>query len=142
LEAWQTAGILSGLPEISQVPSVVSVTDEYADLAERARAYLDINCAHCHNPAGTARSSGFYLNLDQTDPHALGCYKVPVSIGPASGGHQYVIQPGSAATSILWYRMNSTKGDVRMPELSRTLIHQEGVELIRERIDNMEEDCG
>jgi len=143
LEAWQTAGILSGIPDLSLVPKVVSATDEMADVAERARAYLDINCAHCHNPAGSARNSGFYLHLEESDAYALGFCKLPVSAGPGTGGHKYVIQPGSAETSILWYRMNSTEGDIRMPESSRTLIHQEGVELIREWINTLEDEaCG
>lgn len=137
LEVWETAGILSDLPDLSQVPEVISAFDETADIAARARAYLDINCAHCHNPAGSARNSGFFLHLEETDPYALGFWKLPVSAGPGTGGHKYVIEPGSATTSILWYRMNSTLGDIRMPELSRTLIHKEGVELIEAWIDSL-----
>ncbi|MEO0605016.1 MAG: hypothetical protein AAF211_26530, partial [Myxococcota bacterium] len=33
-------------------PSVPDYRDETVPLAERVRAYLDINCAHCHNPDG------------------------------------------------------------------------------------------
>jgi uncharacterized repeat protein (TIGR03806 family) len=143
LEVWQTAGILEGLPDVDQVPEIVSFLDETAGLAERARAYLDINCAHCHSPTGSARNSGFFLHLGETDPYALGYCKLPVAAGSGTGGRKHVIAPGDAMNSILWYRMNSTEGKVRMPELSRTLVHEEGVELIREWIDNMEEEeCG
>jgi hypothetical protein len=51
--------------------------------------------------------------------------------------------PGDAESSIMVFRMNSDETDVRMPEIGRSIIHSEGVELIRQWIDAMEpNDCG
>ena len=33
-----------------------------------ARAYLDVNCAHCHQPGGGASNSGLDLRWEQDDP--------------------------------------------------------------------------
>ncbi len=38
----------------------------------RARAYLDANCAHCHNPSGSAMAIPLDYRLEQTDPTRLG----------------------------------------------------------------------
>jgi hypothetical protein len=48
---------------------------------------------------------------------------------------------GKPDESVLLYRMNSTQPKVMMPELGRTMVHKEGVELIREWIAKMQGDC-
>lgn len=45
----ESVGILNDFP-ISQVPQIVDYHDLSASLSERSRAYLDMNCAHCHSP--------------------------------------------------------------------------------------------
>lgn len=45
----QWVGILNDF-EISEVSTMVDYKDTNAPLAERGRAYLAMNCAHCHNP--------------------------------------------------------------------------------------------
>jgi hypothetical protein len=98
---------------------------------------LDINCAHCHNKAGQAQTSGLYLDWKQTDHTAFGFNKSPIAAGRGSGDLKYDIVPGRPEESILLYRMKSTDPGVMMPELSRSLVHNEGVDLIREWIKGM-----
>lgn len=38
--------------EASNDPSIVNYKDHGLSIQERGRAYLDLNCAHCHNPNG------------------------------------------------------------------------------------------
>lgn len=52
----QSSGLLSDF-EISLVPEIVDYNDRAASIMERGRAYLDLNCAHCHNPTGWDASS-------------------------------------------------------------------------------------
>lgn len=106
-------------------------------LDERAHAWLDVNCAHCHNPGGTARTSGLDLRYSQTDPTKFGVWKAPVAAGHGSGGLNYDIVPGQPSKSILLYRMESDDPSIRMANVGRNLIHTEGVELIREWIASM-----
>ncbi|NRB37726.1 MAG: hypothetical protein HRU20_04560 [Pseudomonadales bacterium] len=50
--------------------------------------------------------------------------------GNSSGNLNYDIVPGDAAKSIMAYRMHSNDPAVKMPELGRSVVHQEGVALI------------
>jgi hypothetical protein len=100
-------------------------------LPDRARAYLDVNCGHCHNPHGFAGNSGLYLDLEQTDMSAVGVGKRPVAAGRASGGLEFSIVPGDPDHSIIVHRMASTEPGVMMPQLGRSLVHAEGLALVR-----------
>ncbi len=60
-----------------------------------------------------------------------------MAAGKGSGGMQYDTLPGKPEESILHYRINSTDSAVMMPELGRSLIHKEGVELIKVWIKSM-----
>ncbi|MBK9255825.1 MAG: hypothetical protein IPM42_10085 [Saprospiraceae bacterium] len=108
------------------------------NLNDRARSYLDINCAHCHRPDGSAKNSGLNLLFSEKDPFKYGIFKTPVAAGRGSGGYKYDIHPGNANTSILAFRMNSSEPGIMMPESGRKMIHHEGVALISEWINSLE----
>ena len=95
---------------------------------ERARAYLDVNCGHCHNPTGLARTSGLYLDIHEMDPARYGVCKPPVAAGQGSGGRRSTSCPASPTSSILVYRMESIEPGVAMPELGRQTVHDEARE--------------
>ena len=134
LAHWTEIGYLKGAPAIAQVPRAAVWNDASQSLDARAMAYLDVNCAHCHNPQGPANTSGLYLTYGQADPLRLGFSKVPVSAGKASGDLFYDVVAGHPEQSILVHRMESTEPKILMPELGRSLVHKEGVALIREWI--------
>lgn len=138
LTDWASRGMLAGLPDLKTVDQLPAWDDaQHYTLEQRARAYLDINCAHCHTRTGDAYNTGLFLEYEQADPHALGVRKSPVSAGGGAGGLNYDILPGDAAHSILAYRMNSAEPGTAMPELARTVIHKEGVKLIMDWINAM-----
>ncbi|MDX2210605.1 MAG: SO2930 family diheme c-type cytochrome [Sphingopyxis sp.] len=111
-------------------------------LDSRARAYLDVNCAHCHNPAGSASNSGLFLGRDVTDAKALGIGKRPVAAGRGSGGREFAIAPGDPDASILIYRLESIEPGIAMPEVGRGTVHREGAALLRQWIAAMPKDGG
>jgi uncharacterized repeat protein (TIGR03806 family) len=138
LAQWAAKGRLIGLPDLSKVEQLPNWKDDtHFSLEQRARAYLDMNCSHCHTKGGDAYNTGLFLEYQQTNAQQLGLMKVPVSAGGGAGGMNYDIVPGDAAHSILAYRMNSTETGTAMPELARTIIHKEGVQLIHDWIQNM-----
>jgi len=142
LTFWSSIGYLKGAPPPEKAPRV-PVWDDPASgsLDARARAYLDANCGHCHNPEGSANTSGLYLTAIQTDPVRLGLCKVPVSAGHGSGDLLFDVVQGKPEESILIHRMESTTPKIMMPELGRAIVHREGVALIRDWIAAMQGNC-
>lgn len=121
--------------------SMVSYLDQSANIQDRALGYLDSNCGHCHRPDGPGNTSGLFLQFDEERLNHLGFCKAPVAAGRGSGGRKFDIYPGSADSSIIIHRMSSIDPGVMMPELGRSLVHEEGVTIIREWINNINYDC-
>lgn len=135
---WTRAGVLSGAPDPQDAPRLAQAMDpSTGTLDERARAWLEINCAHCHNPDGPAKTSGLDLMASQDVPSKYGIMKTPVAAGRGAGGFLYDILPGKPDESILMYRLRSTEPGVMMPELPRRLVDDEAVALIAEWIASM-----
>jgi len=133
-------GYLKGVPG-SGVPQNANWEDGKADPAALARAYLDINCSHCHNATGAARTSGLWLDAGTVDPRLLGTCKPPVAAGRGTGDRPFDIVPGHPETSIIAYRLASRDPGEMMPELGRSLTHKEGVALVTEYILTLKGAC-
>ena len=137
LSAWARTGLLDSAPaDAPRVPVAYDSTS--GSVAARARAYLDVNCAHCHNPVGPAHTSGLDLSWSQQDPIRWGVLKRPVAAGRASAGFDFSIEPGHPERSILLHRMESTDPGVMMPELGRQRVDPRAVALMREWIAGMD----
>jgi uncharacterized repeat protein (TIGR03806 family) len=135
LETWHNTGLLDVLPK--DAPAVPRWDDRSAAVALRARAYLDINCGHCHNRDGPANTSGLWLDWNQKADVNLGIGKRPTAAGRGSGDREFAIMPGKPDQSYLLYRMESLDPGIAMPELGRSTVHKEGVALVRQWIAEM-----
>ena len=120
---------------------VTSWLDAAASIDDRAIAYLGVHCGHCHNPEGAADTSALLLDGTSRAGVNLGVCKPPVAAGGGAGNRLFSIVPGAPERSILLYRMESSAPDEMMPELGRSLIHTEGVALIRQWIADMPGSC-
>lgn len=135
---------LSGLPkDMKEVPSVaVWSQPDSGPIEKRAQAYLEINCAHCHNPRGGAQNTGLYL-MTEVD-HKSGNYgycKRPVAAGLGSGGRLFDVDPAGADKSILHYRMTHDHLEVKMPQLGRSVVHTEAIQVVESWINSMKDVC-
>lgn len=134
-------GYLKDLPAPDQLPRMADASDPAAPLEARARAYLDVNCGHCHSRTGPAITSGLWLDAPTQDHLRLGMCKQPIAAGKGTGNRLYDIQPGDADASIIAYRMDSDDPAVMMPEVGRAVVHKEGVVLIRQWINALRTNC-
>jgi uncharacterized repeat protein (TIGR03806 family) len=85
--------------------------DESKTWAERGRAYLEINCAHCHNAAGFAATFRFRMN-----------YETDIKESNIVDGKSDI-------------RINMESG--RMPRIGTTVVHNEGLELIKKYLETL-----
>jgi len=133
-------GWLQGVPE-GNLPKTSDAMNPHAPLEARARAYLDVNCGHCHSRTGAAITSGLWLDASAQEPSRLGVCKPPIAAGKGTGGHRHDLEPGNADASIITFRMKSNDPAIMMPELGRSVVHQEGLALIAQWIDALEGQC-
>lgn len=140
LTHWAQLGILTGAPSDPSAAPRAAVFDDptTGNIESRARSYLDINCAHCHNQGGAARSTGVYYAITETTPGHLGICKSPTAAGRGTGGFSRVIDPGHPNESILTFRMRSIEPEIAMPELGRRRVHAEAVDVLSQWIATLE----
>lgn len=158
---WCDNGLLSNCPDtltvdpVSQVANVSRIPvfnkpgdggdapGSDADIERRARAYLEVNCAHCHNPQGNASNTGMYVDVVRPVNGVYGICKGPTATGTEGrGGRSVDIHPGQADDSILVYRMGPEAQTVqaRMPPIARSVVHDEAVALITRWINDVVDD--
>ncbi|MFA6218455.1 MAG: SO2930 family diheme c-type cytochrome [Erythrobacter sp.] len=136
LAGFVAAGHLDTVPQgADQLP--LWEEREGASAQAAARAYLDVNCAHCHRPGAAASNSGLDLRWEQRDPYALGINKRPVAAGRGAGGLLFDIVPGDPDRSILPYRMSTVEGGIAMPEIGKSTVDEEGLAVVRRWIEAM-----
>jgi uncharacterized repeat protein (TIGR03806 family) len=99
------------MEKISKLPAY---ENKNIDLEHRARAYMEINCAHCHHPNGMAYRQSIMLN-----------YQIPLKQSGIEFNKDNIID-----------RMGSL-GQFHMPKLGTTVLDKEGVELIRKYITSL-----
>lgn len=110
------------------------------DIELRARAYLEVNCAHCHNIGGQASNTGFYTDVFRKVDGTFGICKKPTAAGSEGRGNRiYDIHPGTSGNSILPYRMgpDAVVAAAKMPPLARSVPDVDAVELMNTWIDTV-----
>jgi uncharacterized repeat protein (TIGR03806 family) len=108
--------------------------DEDAALETRARVWLDVNCAMCHQPNGPGNA-----NIDLRYATSLEGTKT-IDVPPAQGDLGIVdaklIAPGHPERSLMSHRIE-TLSQGRMPILGSNLVDEKAVKLLNEWIRSM-----
>ncbi len=101
--------------------------DDRWSLEARARSYLAVNCAPCHQPGGTL-GGGFFNTRLETLTDAAGLILGPLN-NPGPNPDSRVVVPGHPSLSALLQRILSTGPD-RMPPISSGIVDTEGADLL------------
>ena len=135
LHAWNHLGLFdTNLNEaaLKNFPKLARADDETRTLEDRARSYLDANCANCHRPHGTVA----YFDARYDTPLAQqNLINGPVLIDERID-HPHIIAPNDIWRSILFMRANTTE-PFKMPPLARNTIDEPGMKLMRQWIESL-----
>ena len=135
LRTWNHLGLFAPAFKDEELPKFAALAasdDTTRSLEDRARSYLDANCAQCHRPGGTV--ANFDARYD-TPLEKQALIDGPVLIDQGIDRPR-VISPHDIWRSIAYMRVD-TVGDIRMPPLARETIDQKGVQLLAEWIDSL-----
>jgi hypothetical protein len=132
------------------LPSVENTTVNYNDTSKpielRARSYVDINCAHCHQDERHCDYRPMRFDFYDTGlSNGLGKTNMGVCVDTQDmqgfpEDLNTIVKPGSTERSMLFFRINTTNETFRMPLHGRTMLHEEGISLIEQWINSLQ-DC-
>lgn len=120
LQNFVDMGLVADVPAINQIESVPDWADESVSLEARTRAYMDVNCAHCHQPGGNHDANiGVRPDFRFETPY--------------DNSNIFVLKEEIRA------RVGTDPGfGPSMPQVGITQLHADGVALIQAYIDSLE----
>jgi hypothetical protein len=104
-----------------------------ASLEERSRSYLDANCAQCHQPGGTGTSFDGRYDTPLTNQNII---NFP-ALGNLGYDHAHIVTPKDVWRSVMYDRIDSTNGLIKMPPLARNLIDTNAVAVFADWINSL-----
>ncbi len=116
LASWIIGEVLVEQAALNGIGVLPDWEDSALTLENRARAYMDINCAHCHQPG----NNNYFGTLDLRYELAFGLTDI--------GVHAAGIKD----------RIASSVQNYRMPQIGTSIPHDEGIALINAYIDSLE----
>jgi uncharacterized repeat protein (TIGR03806 family) len=135
LRAWNHIGLFEPAlneAEVTSYAKLARADDPKRSLEDRARSYLDVNCAYCHRPGGTV---AYFDARYDTPLEKQGLINGPVLIDEGLDRAR-VIVPNDVWRSIALLRISSLEG-LKMPPLAHQTLDQPGNALLRTWIESL-----
>jgi regulation of enolase protein 1 (concanavalin A-like superfamily)/mono/diheme cytochrome c family protein len=136
LRAWSHAGLFESVVDETKIATfarTVPLTDTAAPLEQRARSYLDANCAHCHRPGGV---HALWDARFDTPLAATGMINGRPLLNIGINGAK-IVKPGDTDHSALFRRIASLDPVVKMPPVARNTNDTAAIAVLRQWIDGL-----
>jgi uncharacterized repeat protein (TIGR03806 family) len=130
LRAWNHLGLFEPRLEEGQIAGfrkLRALDDATASLTDRARSYLDANCANCHRPGNIIRAT-FDARFD-TPLSRQGLLDAPTVSYSLNVPNPRVIACGDVRRSMMTQRMRRTDQN-RMPPLASAVLDQAALDVL------------
>lgn len=133
LDLLSSGGYFHNMPAaVETLPFHVRPDEIQYPLEQRARSYLEVNCAYCHQDGGSVAQ--FWdgrgaLTLEQT-----GLINVDPVVNGGDPNNKYVV-PLSPSHSVLLHRIAATPPFTRMPPVATSELDVEAIQLITDWIN-------
>jgi PA14 domain/Chitobiase/beta-hexosaminidase C-terminal domain len=124
-------GAIGGYAKLS------ALTNSGASLEERARSYLDANCAQCHTPLN---GTGIHANFDARYDTPLALQNITNALATTSLGisdNACIVKSRDIWRSVLFARINTNDAMIKMPPLARNLIDTNAVQVFKDWINSL-----
>lgn len=141
LEKWIEVGYLEdGFSLPSSSNTVINYNDATQPLELRVRSYFDSNCAHCHEVGKYCSYRPMRFAFASTVLQSNMGVCVPTQDLSDYPLLDKIVTPNRVDRSMLFFRVNTIEENYRMPLHGRSIVHEEGVALIRDWINSLH-DC-
>ena len=135
LRAWNHLGLFdSNLneAELNNFPALARSDDPARSLEDRARSYLDANCANCHRPRGTVAAFDARYDTPLAQQNLIkGRALIDERID-----NPRIIAPNDRWRSLLFMRANTVE-PFKMPPLARNTVDEPGMVLLQHWIESL-----
>jgi mono/diheme cytochrome c family protein len=116
------------------MPVFPDLDDESQPVADRARAWLDVNCAHCHRPEGPGNAT---IDLRYRTPlDAMRVVDAEPAWGNMTSRGGRIVVPGDPDRSVLYLRLQE-RPIGRMPPLATERVDPQGLDIVRRWIESL-----
>ncbi len=125
-------------PLIAPYPGQSGSPPANATLEQKARSYMEANCAFCHRPDDTDLGMvKIDLRLDTAFKDMNLCNGTPVK-GDQGDPSATLLTPGQPMKSIAWLRVNAQPGMGRMPQIGTAEVDSNGLALLGDWISSIQ----
>jgi uncharacterized repeat protein (TIGR03806 family) len=135
LRAWNHVGLFEPRlkeEDLASFERLAQANDLTRSFRDRARSYLDVNCAYCHRPGGTV---AYFDARYDTPLERQGLIDGQVLIDEGLDKAR-VIAPADVWRSVALLRIASLEG-LKMPPLAHETLDRDGVSLLRDWIEHL-----
>ena len=134
LDTLSAINVLSPTVSSATAATLSNPSDTSASVNDRARAYLQTNCAQCHQPGGPTPSN-MDLRYGTAFANTNTCNALPTAGDLGLSGAR-LIAPGNAAGSVLIERVKRRDAH-GMPPLASTVVDSAGVSLLTDWVNSL-----